>query len=181
MAGGGDRGTEAGIARITIVRDGGTIEMSPVFIEISPGTGEVSTENIAGKVMNGITSEYPIKILSETGMNGRNGKREGTVGRIISMTAMKELTLNEIRMIDGRGTNGNETITNGRIDSILKIDKIITIGVRELLLLKTQNQITTTGGRGLSLQTLSQIATTGRRGLSLNKITEIGRGRLPQR
>ncbi len=107
MVGGGVRGMDFGIARSTIAEVGGTIEVSPIFIEIYPITGEVNTETIAGKVINGIINEYPIKILRET---GGNGIKKG-IGRLLT-TGMTGLNLNQLVMTELTGTNRNGIISN---------------------------------------------------------------------
>jgi hypothetical protein len=77
MAGGGVRGKGAGIAHGTIMQVGPIIKTFHLFIERYRQAGGMITGIIAGKGINGTTSEYPTSKYKPT---GAPGKRTG-IGR----------------------------------------------------------------------------------------------------
>jgi hypothetical protein len=77
MVGGGVRGKGDGIARVTIVQVGATIETFHLFIEGYPQDGGMTTGIIVGEDINGTTSEYLTNNFNGT---GATGKRAG-IGR----------------------------------------------------------------------------------------------------
>jgi hypothetical protein len=72
VAGGGVRGKDAGIARITTTQVGATIGEFHLFIVKYHHTGEMITGIIVGEDSNGTTSEYLSNKFNGT---GRAGKR----------------------------------------------------------------------------------------------------------
>jgi hypothetical protein len=77
MAGGGVRGKGAGIILGTIIQVGSTIETFHIFIERYHRAGGMTTGIIAGKGINGTTSEYR---TTKSRGTGTPGKRTG-IGR----------------------------------------------------------------------------------------------------
>jgi hypothetical protein len=59
VVGGGVRGKENGIARITMIQVGATIKGVHLFIGVYPQVGGMTTGRIVGKGIHGINKEYP--------------------------------------------------------------------------------------------------------------------------
>jgi hypothetical protein len=71
VAGGGVRGKDAGIARITITQVGAIIKVFHLFMQAYPQAGGMTTGNIVGEDINGITSEYLSNRFNGTGVAGK--------------------------------------------------------------------------------------------------------------
>ena len=71
MVGGGVRGKDVGIALVTTIQVGVTIEGSPHFIDISPRAGEMTIGSINGEDINGITGKYLTSRYNRTGEAGK--------------------------------------------------------------------------------------------------------------
>jgi hypothetical protein len=71
MAGGGARGKTAGIAPVTMVQVGATIETFHLFTERYHQVGRMTIGWVIGKDINGTTSEYPTSKSSVTGGTGK--------------------------------------------------------------------------------------------------------------
>jgi hypothetical protein len=81
-AGGGVRGTDAGIGPGTMIPAGDTIRGFQPFIQKFPPTGGTTIETTVGKDIIGTTSEYPktsCKIIGRAG-RGINTGRNNTPG-----------------------------------------------------------------------------------------------------
>jgi hypothetical protein len=71
VVGGGVRGKENGIARITMIQVGATIKGVHLFIGVYPQVGGMTTGRIVGKGIHGINKEYPTSKCNRTGGHGK--------------------------------------------------------------------------------------------------------------
>jgi len=71
VAGGGVRGMVDGIARGAMIQVGVTIEVAHLFTAVYPRIGEITTERIAGKDINGINKEFLTMKFKKTGGDGK--------------------------------------------------------------------------------------------------------------
>jgi hypothetical protein len=71
VAGGGVRGKDDGIVHITTTQVGAIIKAFHLFIPGYRRAGGMTTGNIVGKDINGITSEYLSNRFSGTGRDGK--------------------------------------------------------------------------------------------------------------
>jgi hypothetical protein len=71
MVGGGVRGKDGGIDRVTITQVGITIKVFPLFIVRYPDTGETNIGNAIGEDINGTLYQYLTMKFKETGKFGK--------------------------------------------------------------------------------------------------------------
>jgi hypothetical protein len=71
VAGGGVHGKDVGIARITTTQAGDTIKVFHLFMQAYLQAGGMTTENIVGEGINGITNGYLSNKFNGTGRDGK--------------------------------------------------------------------------------------------------------------
>lgn len=69
--GGGVRGKGDGIARVSMIQVGGTMEEFPLFIKGYHQVGGMTIGNVAGKDVNGTTNKCPTNKSNGTGAIGK--------------------------------------------------------------------------------------------------------------
>ena len=123
VVGGGVLGKGDGTARITMIQVGATIEGVPLFTEVYPQVGGMTTGKIVGKGINGTTKQYPI---SKSNRTGGVGKRIN-IGRnkIVGVSKIRtEKDHNNSRSMNNRETMKEEEISKtGFLEEMFRMCK----------------------------------------------------------